>query len=164
MVTLYTNQPAFFADLADELRLFRAMEEIQPAEAETAQVSVVLEEQGGLWVVRARVRLDGQEAAATYTHPAVTGNALVEKRCRKRAVKIAAFRAMQAATGMELPWGSLTGIRPTRLLRELIAQEGEAEAMRMMREAFDVSSEKLALAAEIVRVQAPILNRRRGRT
>ena len=90
MVTLYTNQPAFFADLADELRLFRAMEEIQPAEAETAQVSVVLEEQGGLWVVRARVRLDGQEAAATYTHPAVTGNALVEKRCRKRAVKIAA--------------------------------------------------------------------------
>ena len=31
MVTLYTNQPAFFADLADELRLFRAMEEIQPA-------------------------------------------------------------------------------------------------------------------------------------
>ena len=133
------------------------MEEIQPAEAETAQVSVVLEEQGGLWVVCARVRLDGKEAAATYTHPAVTGNALVEKRCRKRAVKIAAFRAMQAATGMELPWGSLTGIRPTRLLRELIAQEGEAEAMRMMREAFDVSSEKLALAAEIVRVQAPIL-------
>ena len=157
MVTLYTNQPAFFADLADELRLFRAMEEIQPAEAETAQVSVVLEEQGGLWVVCARVRLDGKEAAATYPHPAVTGNALVEKRCRKRAVKIAAFRAMQAATGMELPWGSLTGIRPTRLLRELIAQEGEAEAMRMMREAFDVSSEKLALAAEIVRVQAPIL-------
>ena len=33
MVSLYTNQPAFFADIADELRLFLAMEEIVPAEA-----------------------------------------------------------------------------------------------------------------------------------
>ena len=57
MVSLYTNQPAFFADIADELRLFLAMEEIVPAEACGASctdaVSVVLEEDGGLWRARA---------------------------------------------------------------------------------------------------------------
>lgn len=162
MVSLYTNQPAFFADIADELRLFLAMEEIVPAEACGASctdaVSVVLEEDGGLWRARAEVRLCGQRAVSTYERPAVTGDALAEKRCRKRAVKIAAFRAMRAATGLELPWGSLTGIRPTRLLRELIAREGAAEAMRMMRQEFDVSGEKLSLAAEIVGVQMPILH------
>lgn len=157
MVSLYTNQPAFFADIADELRLFLVREEIVPAEEGQAQASVILEEQDGLWQVRARVRLDGREAVSAYSRPAVTGDALEEKRCRKRAVKIAAFRAMRTATGLELPWGSLTGIRPTRLLRELIEREGEAEAMRMMRAEFDVSEEKLALASEIVRVQAPVL-------
>ncbi|MGN0799162.1 MAG: coproporphyrinogen dehydrogenase HemZ [Christensenellales bacterium] len=160
MVSLYTNQPAFFADIADELRLFLAREEIVPAEeTEHAEntVSVILTEDGGLWRVRAEVRLFGREAVSTYECPAVTGDVLEEKRCRKRAVKIAAFRAMQDATGHSLPWGSLTGIRPTRLLRELTGREGAEEAVRMMREDFDVSEEKLALAEEIVAVQMPIL-------
>lgn len=160
MVSLDTNQPAFFADIADELRLFLAREEIVPAEeTEHAEntVSVILTEDGGLWRVRAEVRLFGREAVSTYERPAVTGDVLEEKRCRKRAVKIAAFRAMQDATGHSLPWGSLTGIRPTRLLRELTGREGAEEAVRMMREDFDVSEEKLALAEEIVAVQMPIL-------
>ena len=64
MVSLYTNQPAFFADIADELRLFLVREEIVPAEEGQAQASVILEEQDGLWQVRARVRLVGREAVS----------------------------------------------------------------------------------------------------
>lgn len=160
MVSLYTNETAFFADIADELRLFLAMEEIVPAEGMNASgnsAAVVLEEKDGLWHVTARICLDGREAVSVYERPAVSGDALEEKRCRKRAVKIAAFRAMREATGLVLPWGSLTGIRPTRLLRELIEREGGKEALRMMREDFDVTPEKLSLASEIVGVQMPIL-------
>ena len=72
MVSLYTNQPAFFADIADELRLFLAREEIVPAEeTEHAEntVSVILTEDGGLWRVRAEVRLFGREAVSTYERP-----------------------------------------------------------------------------------------------
>ena len=72
-------------------------------------------------------------------------------------MKIAAFRAMRELAGFAPPWGSLTGIRPTRLLRELIAAEGEGEAIRMMKEDFDVSPDKLRLAWETVAVQRPIL-------
>ncbi len=166
MVSLYTTDPAFFADIADEIRLFLPMEEVVPAPGEGASgdaAAVVLEEKDGLWNVRAQVRLAGREAVYHYTRPAVYGDALEEKRCRKRAVKIAAFRAMRELTALRPPWGSLTGIRPTRLLRELTEREGEAEALRMMREEFDVSAEKLALAEEIVAVQRPILrSQKRG--
>ena len=160
MVSLYTNQPAFFADIADELRLFLAMEEIVPTEEVDVQentVSVILDDVGRLWRVWAQVRIGGKSAISYYERPAVNGDGLEKKRCRKRAVKIAAFRAMREIAGFTPPWGSLTGIRPTRLLRELMEREGEAEATRMMREDFDVSEEKLALASEIVSVQGPIL-------
>ena len=45
-----------------------------------------------------------------------------------------------------LPWGSLTGIRPTRLLRELQHSCGPAEAKSMMLNDFDVRRKKFALA------------------
>ena len=59
--------------------------------------------------------------------------------------------------GFMPPWGSLTGIRPTRLMRELYMRHGEAEAMRSCG-GFDVSEEKLALAKTINAVQQPILD------
>jgi oxygen-independent coproporphyrinogen-3 oxidase len=79
---------------------------------------------------------------------------LEQKRYQKRCVKIAVFRAMvKAFPETFLPWGSLTGIRPTRLLRELNESMGEENARRMMLFDFDVTEEKLALAAEILKVQ-----------
>lgn len=83
---------------------------------------------------------------------------LREKRYQKRCAKIAAFRTMRMAYPMApLPWGSLTGIRPTRLLRDLEASYGKNGALNMMSREFDVSEEKLALAERIVNVQRPIL-------
>ena len=83
---------------------------------------------------------------------------LREKRYQKRCAKIAAFRTMRMAYPMApLPWGSLTGIRPTRLLRDLADSYGRPAALNMMRREFDVSEEKLELADRIVEVQRPIL-------
>ena len=44
---------------------------------------------------------------------------LDRKRQEKRAEKRAVYALMQKIRPMEMPWGSLTGIRPTKLLREL---------------------------------------------
>ncbi|MBQ5487622.1 MAG: coproporphyrinogen dehydrogenase HemZ [Clostridia bacterium] len=83
---------------------------------------------------------------------------LREKRYQKRVAKIAAFRAMRMAYPVTpLPWGSLTGIRPTRLLRDLQDSYGEVTAANMMVNEFDVTDEKLALASRIVSVQRPVL-------
>ena len=83
---------------------------------------------------------------------------LREKRYQKRCAKIAAFRTLRMAYPLTpLPWGSLTGIRPTRLLRDLIDSYGRETALNMMAREFDVSEEKLALADRIVAVQRPII-------
>ncbi|MBQ7060158.1 MAG: coproporphyrinogen dehydrogenase HemZ [Clostridia bacterium] len=83
---------------------------------------------------------------------------LKDKRYSKRCAKIAAFRAMrQAYPGTPLPWGSLTGIRPTRLLRDLEDSYGEQTAEEMMLRDFDVTPEKLELASRIVSAQRPVL-------
>lgn len=158
MVRLHVSHPQYLNDIADEVRLFAGREEIVPAGVGACDISVALEEEGGLWRATASAQLEGKRAAYTYERPAAQDNALEVKRVEKRAMKIAAFRAVRQIYGFTPPWGSLTGIRPTRLLRELMEREGETEALRMMAEDFDVSREKLALARGIAAVQVPMLD------
>lgn len=158
---LFTNVPEFYNDICEEIRLFIPREEIALSEeaGEENSLSAVISVENGFFVSYAVFVREGK----TYTHlqkdPYRGGSELVEKRYAKRCIKTAVFRAMRKAfPGRLIPWGSLTGIRPTRLLRELIDTEGREEALRLMREQFDVSPEKIALAEEIDSVQQPILN------
>ena len=45
----------------------------------------------------------------------VAANALEKKRFEKRNVKLSAYKALSSFFGREMPWGALTGIRPTKL-------------------------------------------------
>lgn len=167
MVRLYTNRPGFFNDIAEEIRLFFPEPEVVPLEEAgplapgDGEASVILE-LGETWRAHAKAAQmqDGilRREEYTYIHPPVEGNQLVQKRYEKRCVKIAMFRALcRLFPEAKLPWGSLTGIRPTRLLRELVEGEGPEEAKRIMQEEFDVSLDKLRLCAEINAAQAPVL-------
>lgn len=167
MVRLYTNRPGFFNDIAEEIRLFfpdpevLPLEETGPLAPGEGEASVILE-LGETWQAHAKAAYmqEGslRQAEYTYVHPPVAGNELVQKRYEKRCVKIAMFRALcRLFPEAKLPWGSLTGIRPTRLLRELVEGEGPEEAKRIMQEEFDVSLDKLRLCAEINAAQAPVL-------
>ena len=167
MVRLYTNRPGFFNDIAEEIRLFFPdpevipLEETGPLAPGEGEASVILE-LGETWQAHAKAAYmqEGslRQAEYTYAHPPVAGNELVQKRYEKRCVKIAMFRALcRLFPEAKLPWGSLTGIRPTRLLRELVEGEGPEEAKRIMQEEFDVSLDKLRLCAEINAAQAPVL-------
>ena len=132
MISLYTNKTEYIADIADELRLFLAKEEITEAENAAADVCVTLEGSGT--ERHARAQVNTEKGMAVYEWDCVIpqgADALEIKRREKRAVKIAAFRAMANVYGVMPPWGSLTGIRPTRLLRELRMRHGEAEAISL---------------------------------
>ncbi|MDR0840370.1 MAG: coproporphyrinogen dehydrogenase HemZ [Christensenellaceae bacterium] len=162
MVTLHTNRPDFFNDIAEEIRLFFDMAEVRLAEPGLCEgeavITAMLNTAGDPWQGLADVRLlDGRSAAYTEGYPAALGSALVQKRHQKRCMKIAVFRALrQLFPNAHLPWGSLTGIRPTRLLRELVALEGPEGAKQTMLNTFDVSPDKLRLAAEILAAQQSV--------
>ncbi len=163
MVTLFTNHAEFANDIAEEIRLFTDTSQavtVSPLPAvckDGMTVTAELVENADVWTARARAAANGKIGDYTYVCKAVEGGDLLKKRYRKRALKIAVFRAMRQVFDAFTPWGSLTGIRPTRLLRELSEQMGEQEALRFLEEEFDVAPEKLALAREIAQIQRPIL-------
>ena len=79
---------------------------------------------------------------------------LHRKRAVRRLCKQTLYDLLREATGMHPPWGSLAGVRPTRMLYEgleagLSLEEASARLMR----AFDVTEEKARLLTEVVQVQ-----------
>lgn len=156
---LITNRPEFYNDLCEEIRLFLPREEIILEGGEGADALYVDVNAQDEFICRARFDYGGHEYSCIHTTPLKTGSDIIEKRYSKRCMKSAVYRVMRKAFPDRLiPWGSLTGIRPTRLLRELTITEGREEALRLMREEFDVEESKILLAEEINSVQKPFLD------
>ena len=82
---------------------------------------------------------------------------------RKRALKNLFYDAMSEYTGKKLPWGNLTGIRPTKLIRTLMQQYGEPEKLsEQIYGMHRLQGEKLQLGIEIAGLQNDILSELHG--
>lgn len=96
-----------------------------------------------------------------YAFPINSKNELERKRKEKRFLKIAIYRTLSFLTGVNLPYGCLTGIRPTKLFLEI--QNDFKDYGKSAREVFvddyGVSEGKVNLVEKIVNVQAPIRNK-----
>lgn len=84
------------------------------------------------------------------------GNPLLRLRHYKWFVKKTVYCALCEVTGVALPYGSLTGIRPTKLYYEMV-EEG-LPAVDMLRNYFGVSDEKVGLITDIIHAQQGIYN------
>ena len=155
---LITNRPEFYNDICEEIRLFLPRAEITMEGGEKDGSLSLMLSTGEYFDASAVYRCDEGEYSYTHRTPYRGGSEVIERRYAKRCMKAACFRAMRKAFPEKLiPWGSLTGIRPTRLLRELISTEGYEEAKRLMLEEFDVSYDKFLLAERIDRIQRPVI-------
>lgn len=79
-----------------------------------------------------------------------------EKRLEKRYAKLSLYKALSAFTGKVLPWGALTGIRPTKLAYSTIKEEGDFKDFFVS--TMKVSQEKTDLIARIVENQKGLYN------
>lgn len=159
MTSLFTQTPMLFSDICEEMRLFIDTRRIEPLNEPVPPgdgYSVVHEmsESGGVFTSRAALYRDGKLASEnTYECPVPPGE-LEHKRVAKRAAKISVYRALLSHFGAPMPWGSLTGVRPTKLLRDSEALLGEEGAKRLLLGDFDVSPGKYEFAKGILTVQA----------
>ncbi len=149
MITVRTATPEFLPDIGDMLRLFLGDVQIAAAEGEAAYEHVMIEANGEI-IDRWSHGFEVNELAA----PAPSGSEIEIKRMRKRQVKSALYGLLKQVTGMQPPWGSLTGIRPTRLLYEEIEAGCDLPAARaqLMRK-YDVSADRAELLCEIAQMQ-----------
>jgi oxygen-independent coproporphyrinogen-3 oxidase len=96
---------------------------------------------------------DGAGSSASAPEEARSA-ALREKRLMKRLCKLTLYDLCVTLSCHRPPWGSLTGIRPTRLLYEKMSRGiGLAEAAASLTAQFDVSPEKAELLRRIALVQ-----------
>ena len=69
------------------------------------------------------------------------------------------YLALRKLTGKDLPWGSLTGVRPTKLARQMILKGSTEEEIRSFYEQDRfVSKEKSTLAIEIAKRETEIIS------
>ena len=160
MIAIQTNRPEYRNDIAEEIRLFLGLaeialyEEIDPANAELV-FTLMLEKRAQHYHLTAKA---GElEENDTFDIPD-QASALTVKKLEKRALKLACYRLLKRRYPLiATPWGSLTGIRPTKLYRELALEGGETYARETFIDVFDVSKEKTDLAATICGVQEPFI-------
>jgi len=174
---VYTGDQAFFNDVCEIVRMFTGPAAIallpapRPA-AEPFSASVLLGHRyaGGAFVDEAQVVIvDGKgNVARRVRHRSVEPYAgesgLAFRRFSKRAAKNAVYVCMQKAFPTRLPWGSLTGIRPTRLVREMCARGlGETETARALEREFFLEPQKARLLVKTVSNQRGVLATQGGR-
>lgn len=79
---------------------------------------------------------------------------IVKKRITKRYAKLSLYKALARFYGKDLPWGSLTGIRPTKLAYQQIENTGEFSNFFI--DTMKVSEEKTCLIEEVLASQKGI--------
>ncbi len=105
-----------------------------------------LELDGGTARAQAEVRLDGsiQTAERSASVEGLTG--LAQKRVVTEIVKLALYDAMAPRLAVKPAWGSLTGVRPAKLARGLMARGlTRGQTAQRFRERYGVTAERTAL-------------------
>ena len=81
-----------------------------------------------------------------------------DRKQTKNALKAALYELLSEYTGQKLPWGNLTGIRPTKIPMGLLEQGWKnTEIADYMRKTYYTSNEKTALAISIANRERAIL-------
>lgn len=163
MVIVCLNRPEYRNDVAEEIRLFLGLVEIVFVDAES-EISRQQNVEGTLVLTLLRDRLQGtvegsmgeERVKSSFTIP--DEQPLTIKKHEKRNLKLTAFTLLKKNDPqVETPWGSLTGIRPTKLFRELSTESCEASAEWEFGETFSVTPDKIQLAKTICHVQKPYI-------
>ena len=140
---LTTNTEFLYPELMDVLRLFgEELPDIRHAFRAEGDRFLDEVETGG--------RTDFYEERMPYA------GELEFRRYAKRFSKIALYRTLCKETGRAMPWGALTGIRPTKLA---YAEAAAGRDFRALFEKCGVSPANIALIADVLRAQEGIYAR-----
>ncbi len=83
-----------------------------------------------------------------------------DKKAIKEALKKAVYDVLSHFTGKEMPWGILTGIRPTKLVHEALRQGWDDQKIdRYLEENYKVSPNKRILMREVAKKEIAVLEK-----
>ena len=154
MLAVTLNQLRFEYDIHSLVKAFYPSETVKVfqegtkdlvSDGDNPEIAVIFEEN------RIRIRVDGSEGQTDLSCPE-------EKNVVKNELKQLLYRMLSAKTGKELPWGSLTGIRPAKIAMQLLEEGKTQEEIRSyMEQTYYCSQEKADLAIGIACREKEIL-------
>lgn len=150
MIALHMNRTDYENDIRALLMAFFYGEKIVLGSDEWAQCMTVCYEDQGV-----RARFEDREGKCETGYTVCDFSDYKDARNR---IKQMIYGILSVYTGNELPWGTLTGIRPTKLPMELFEKgASDEEAVSYLKGKYLVSHEKAVLCAEVARNEEIVL-------
>jgi len=107
-------------------------------------------------VIDINLSVDGKIALSRKCHYELDKNEKVSK-YEKRYAKIALYEYLSKVTKYKAPWGSLTGIRPTKLYYEILKKTNNiAAAIDILKNEYLVSENKIQQVLDIAKSQSVV--------
>ena len=148
MIGILLEDNGFEQDIRELLMAFYPGEKFVHQETEGTEFYVKGTPGAGVY----RLELDGDAAE----FPVPEGDRLETKNRIKRTL----YRMLEKRTGRSLPWGTLTGIRPTKIpLTKLEEGWSREEIVDFMKETYFAGDDKIALSVEIAERERELLSR-----
>lgn len=148
MIGILLKDNEFEQDIRELLMAFYPGERFAHQETEGVKFYVKGEQEQGVY----RLEVDGE----TCRFEVPEGERLETK----NRIKQNLYRLLEKQTGQSLPWGTLTGIRPTKIPLTKLEEGWEPEDIReFMRKTYYASEEKIALSVEVAERERELLSR-----
>lgn len=160
-IALHTPLTSYANEFCDVLKLFYKVESffVNSEDAENAEaVTHHFAEDHGMMTTSFAFRGMMHEQSAKLPQDIEPKRQdVIFKRHRKRLCKITLYELLKKMTGAKPPWGSLTGVRPTRLVYEEMAEGlGIDDAVSAAEAEFDISPDKAEILRQIIHVQSAL--------
>ena len=158
MFNLKTDIPEFFSELSDIVRLFTGEYDDNRYEVEFLYCA----DSSSLQNDKIRVKIQGNKNEI-YEFAKIQNRGKNKLEFRKfyvRECKNILYKALRAYFCRDMPWGALTGIRPSKLVYDYINDKTALEAIpQKLQNEFFVSNKKAKLITEIVKNQRRFFTR-----
>ena len=138
----YALEQSLLTLFPDERPLYGTVE---PDDARWAVVR--MHEEGGSVCVTTELGFDGTRAAGSHACP-LSGTEYEREGQRRHCLGLSFFRAASELLDIHPAWGSLTGVRPTKVALSLLREGGRSYAERELADTYFVTPERIRLAIE----------------
>ncbi|MEF9954802.1 MAG: coproporphyrinogen dehydrogenase HemZ [Clostridium sp.] len=157
MIAILLDDCGFEQDVRELLMAFYPASTFTHEEKEAAEASIILrgtQEKEGY-------SLSLEQKYANGEHSLHVASAKMNDQNRylaKNSIKQTLYRLLREEEGKDLPWGTLTGIRPTKIAMTKFAEGmDETQVCDYMKDTYFTSDEKIALAVEVAEREAELL-------
>ncbi len=157
MIEIIVNRPSFEYDIHSLVKAFFPKEEVSVRVQEAFLQKTVLRMAVGFTEEEVQIRLWKGELLVVQKRKEIDCD---DRKETKNRLKRLIYDVLSAYTHKELPWGTLTGIRPAKIAMQLLeAGKSNVEIAEYMRSTYLASKEKVALSVMIANRERHVLNK-----